>query len=272
MKEIAKRLMPEFLLQLARVIRETGYRMRPTYSGVYASFEDVAKVGGGYEDDEWAITSAQYSRWAIAKNESGFIPAAVSNETALLPLLISVSRATRILDFGGATGFSYIAAKYGALRGIDRYVIVDHPNVCALGRELFKDDLRVEFFERIPQEQFDLVLIGSALQYVSNYKGLLRTLTDLKPRWFLFTKLPAGENVTFVSVQVNLPGKRFASWLFNARELVSDMESLNYKLIFRSANDGPVNQEKFEPKYQIGRFCNLLFEATGSSGEVTDVH
>ena len=267
MKEIAKRLMPNFLLQLARVIRETGYRTRTTYSGVYASFEDVAKVGGGYEDEEWAITSAQYSRWAIANNESGFIPAAVSNEAALLPLLISVSRATRILDFGGATGFSYIAAKYGAMGGIDRYVIVDHPNVCALGRKLFKDDLRVEFFESIPQEQFDLVLIGSALQYVSNYKGLLRTLTDLKPRLFLFTKLPAGENVTFVSAQVNLPGKRLASWLFNARELVSDMDSLNYKLIFRSANDGPVNQKKVERKYRLERFCNLLFEIASSPRE-----
>jgi len=249
------------------VIRETRYRMRPTYSGVYAGFEDVAEVGGGYEDDEWPITAAEYSRWAIAKNESGFIPAAVSNETALLPLLISVSRATRILDFGGATGFSYIAAKYGAMRDIDRYVIVDHPNVCAQGRELFKDDVRVEFLEHIPQEQFDLVLIGGALQYVSDYKGLLKTLTDLKPRWILITKLPAGGNVTFVSAQVNLPGKRLASWLFNARELVSDMGSLNYKLIFRSANDGPVNQEKLEPKYRLGQFGNLLFEAASSSRE-----
>jgi putative methyltransferase (TIGR04325 family) len=267
MKKLAKRVMPEFLLQLARVIRETGYRMRLTYSGVYASFEDVAKVGGGYEDDEWPITAAQYSRWAIAKNESGFIPAAVSNETALLPLLISVSRATRILDFGGATGFSYIAAKYGVMRDIDRYVIVEHPNVCAHGRELFKDDLRVEFLERIPQEQFDLVLIGGALQYVSNYKGLLRILTDLKPRWILITKLPAGENVTFVSAQVNLPRMKFTSWLFNAKELVSIMDSLNYKLIFRSANDGRVNQEKLDPKYRLEHQGNLLFEAASSSRE-----
>lgn len=259
--------MPEFLLQLARAVREIRYRMRLTYSGAYKSFEEVAEVGDGYEDDEWAITSAQYSRWAIAKNESGFIPAAVSNETALLPLLISVSQATRILDFGGATGFSYIAAKYGAIRGIDQYVIVDHPNVCAIGRELFKDDSRVKFVERVPQEQFDVVLIGSALQYVNDYKKLLRTLTDIKPRWFLFTKLPAGENVTFVSAQVNLPGKRLASWLFNVRELVSVMESLNYKLIFRGANDGSVNQEKHEPKYRLGQFCNLLFEAASSTRE-----
>lgn len=259
--------MPEFLLQLVRVIRETRYRMRRTYSGVYARFEDVAEIGHGHEDDEWAKTCAQYSRWAIAKNESGFIPAAVSGLAALLPLVVSVSRATRILDFGGATGFSYIAAKYGAMHGIDRYVIVEYPKVNALGRELFKDDLRVEFVERIPQEQFDLVLIGGALQYVSDYKGLLRTLTDLKPRWVLITRLPAGENVTFVSAQVNLPGKRFASWIFNTRELVSDMESLNYKLIFRSANDGAINQGKLESKYRVEQFGNLLFEAVDSSRE-----
>lgn len=272
MKEIAKRILPEFLLQLARVIRETRYRMRQTYSGVYTSFEEVPKVGGGYENDEWPATAAQYSRWAIAKNESGFIPAAVSGEIALLPLLISVTRATRILDFGGATGFSYIAAKYGAMRGIDRYVVVEHPNVCAQGRELFKDDVRVEFLERIPQEQFDLVFIGGALQYVSDYKGLLKTLTDLKPRWILITKLPAGENVTFVSAQVNLPRMKFTSWLFNVRELVSLMDSLNYKLIFRSANEGSVNQEKLEPKYRLEQQGNLLFEAARSSGESSHGH
>jgi putative methyltransferase (TIGR04325 family) len=264
MKEIAKRLMPESLLQLFRGIREATYRMRQTYSGVYARFEDVAEVGGGYEDDEWPKTAARYSRWAIVNNESGFIPGAVSNEAALLPLLVSISRAARVLDFGGATGFSYIATKYGALRGIDRHVIVEHQNVCTEGRKLFKDDPKVEFLTNIPQEQFDLVHIGSALQYVSNYKELLKRLTDLKPRWILMTKLPAGDNVTFVTAQVNLPGKKFANWLFNAQELVRVMESLGYTLIFRSANDGQVNQGNVEPDYRLERFSNLLFELAGS--------
>lgn len=264
MKEIAKKLIPESLLQLFRGIREARYRMRKVYSGVYASFEDVAKVGAGYEDDEWPKAAARYSRWAIANNESGFIPAAVSNEAALLPLLLSMSRATRVLDFGGATGFSYIAAKYGAMRNVDRYVIVEHPNVCVQGRELLKDDVAVEFLERIPHEQFDVVLIGSALQYISDYKALLKTLADLKPRWILMTKLPAGENVTFATAQVNLPGKTLASWLFNARELVSVMDSLDYKLIFRSAIDGQINQGNVEPKYRLRQFCNLLFEAASA--------
>jgi putative methyltransferase (TIGR04325 family) len=264
MREIAKNLMPEFLLQLFRGIKEIRYRMRKTYSGVYASFEDVAKVGGGYEDDEWSTTAAQHSRWAIARNESGFIPAAVTNETAFLPLLLSISRATRILDFGGATGFAYIAAKYGAMRSIERYVIIEHPNVCAQGRDLFKNDAKVEFLEHIPEEQFDLVHIGSALQYVNDYEELLKRLTHLKPRWILMTKLPAGDNVTFVTAQVNLPGKTFTNWLFNAKELVRILDSLGYTLIFRSANDGQVVQGKVEPTYRLQQFCNLLFETSDS--------
>jgi putative methyltransferase (TIGR04325 family) len=238
--------------------------MRRIYAGVYPRFEDVVEVGGGYDDDDWPNTAAQYSRWAIAKNESAFIPGAVVNEAALLPLLVSASGAARVLDFGGAAGSSYIAAKYGSLRGIDRYVIVEHRNVCAKGRELFRKDPKVEFRTDIPQEQFDLVLIGSALQYVSDYKVLLKQLTDLKPRWLLLTKTPAGENATYVTAQVNLPGKRLACWIFNDRELVSVMESLNYKLIFRGANDGQVNQGQVEPRYRLRQFCNLLFEADGA--------
>ena len=264
-KGIAKRIVPDFLLHLFRGLRDARYRMRQIYSGVYARFEDVVEVGGGYEDDEWPKTAAQYSRWAIATNESAFIPGAVFNEAALLPLLVSVSGAARVLDFGGAAGSSYIAAKYGALRGIDRYVIVEHPNVCAQGRELFANDSKVEFLTDVPQEKFDLVLIGSALQYVGDYKALLRRLTDLKPQWLLFTKLPAGENATFVTAQVNLPGKRLACWVFNVKELISVLESLGYKLIFRGANDGEVNQGHVEPRYQLRQFCNVLFEAAGAS-------
>jgi putative methyltransferase (TIGR04325 family) len=263
-KGFIKSLMPDYFLQLFRGIRETRYRMRRTYSGVYADFEDVATAGGGYEDDVWPATAAQYSRGAIASNESGFIPAAVLNETAFLPLLISVARLARVLDFGGATGFSYVAVKYGAMRNIDRYVIIEHPNVCAQGRALFKDDVKVEFLERIPNEPFDLVHIGSALQYVNDYRGLLKHLTDLKPRWFFMTKLPAGENATFVTAQVNLPGKTLVCWLFNVGELVLIMEQLGYKLIFRSANDGQINQGNVEPRYRLHKFCNLLFEANGS--------
>jgi putative methyltransferase (TIGR04325 family) len=264
MKEIAKRLIPESVLQLIRGIREAIYRVRQTYSGVYARFEDVAEDGAGYKDDVWPATAAQYSRSAVARNESSFIPGAVSNETALLPLLVSVSGASRVLDFGGATGFGYIAAKYGSLRSIDRYVVVEHPKVCAQGRQLFKGDAKVEFVDHIPEEQFDLVLIGSALQYVADYQALLKRLADSKPRWILMTKLPAGDNVTFVTAQINLPGKIFANWLFNAQELVSVMASLDYRLVFRSANDGQVNQGRVEAKYRLPQFCNLLFEAAGS--------
>lgn len=267
MKKLIKRFAPEFLLQLARSIREARYRTRLTYSGVYASFDEVTQHGIGYEDDEWPATAAQYSRWAIAKNESGFIPSAIAGENALVPFLISISKAQRILDFGGATGFSYIAAKFGAICEIERYVVVEHPKVCAKGREIFKRDGRVEFLEEIPNEKFDLVVAAASLQYVQDYKEILKKLTGLHPKWILLTKLPAGENINFVSRQVNLSTMKFTSWLFNARELATFMESQNYRLIFRGANDGQIVQEKLEPRYILERQCNLLFEATSFAGD-----
>ena len=264
MRAFVRFLLPQFMLQLIRGLRDTWYRTRRTYAGVFRRLEDVGRSGAGYEDDEWPATAERYSRWAISQNESSFIPAAVLNEGAFLPLLLSVSRATRVLDFGGATGFSYISAKYGAMRNIDRFVVVEHPNVCAKGRELFKDDAKVEFLEKVPAQKFDVVHIGAALQYIGDYNALLKQLADTKPRWILITKLPAGDNVTFVSAQVNLPGKRFASWLFSVREIVSVMNSLSYELIFRSANEGQVNQGPVAREYRLNGYCDLLFEAAGS--------
>ena len=267
MNKLVKLFLPAFLLHLARVAREARYRSKQTYSGVYSSFDEVPKRGDGYEDDQWPAVAAQYARWAITKNESGFIPSVVTNENALLPLLVATTRATRILDFGGAAGFSYIATKYGSMHEVERYVVVEHPKVCAQGRVIFKGDPRVEFMESIPKEQFDLVVIGSALQYVSDYKEMLKTLASLKPRWFLFTKLPAGENLTFVTAQINLPGKTLSSWLFNAKELIFAMDRLDYKVVFRCANEGQVNQGEIESRYKLGQFGNLLFEATSFLGD-----
>ena len=107
MKKIIKKFAPETLLQLARSLREARYRTRLTYSGAYQTFDEVPQLRAGYDEDEWPATAAEYSRWAIAKNESGFIPGAIAGEIALVPFLISLSKAKRVLDFGGATGFSY---------------------------------------------------------------------------------------------------------------------------------------------------------------------
>ena len=60
---------------------------------------------------------------------------------------------------------------------------------------------------------------------------------------------------------------KFTSWLFNARQLVSLMDSLNYKLIFLGANDGLVNQGKVDFKYRLEQQGNFLFEAANSSEE-----
>jgi putative methyltransferase (TIGR04325 family) len=259
LKSFLKRITPEFVRLLYRGLRDTRYRMRRTYSGVYPTLEAVPVAGTGYEDQDWPTAAAQYARWAIAENESGFIPAAVVNDMAYLPLVVALTGAKRILDFGGATGFSYIATKYGALREIERYVVVEHANVCVQGRVLFKDDKRIAFLEAIPQEKFDIAVVGSALQYVKDYKALLRQLTETGPRCILLTKLPAGDNATFATLQVNLTGKTFATWLFNAQEIVAAMEQLNYRLAFRSALEGQINQGDVAPEHRLQRFCNLLF-------------
>jgi putative methyltransferase (TIGR04325 family) len=255
-RKIIKKIMPSFLTRLFYSFRLT--QVRSPFEGVYLNWDEVPTVGSDHQDDQWAYTVSDTTQSLINLNESNFVPAGVTGEVALLPLIAALAPAPlRIIDWGGATGFGFLSVIYGAIDRIEKYVVVEYPRVCKEGALLFKDT-RISFVDEIPQEAFDLVLLGSSLQYAKDYKKILKQLAG--PRYILLTKTPAGDNVTFVTCQVNLPGKKHPYWIFNINELVSILAELGYKLIFKSAISWDIDQSEFEPQYRVGRCCNLLFE------------
>jgi putative methyltransferase (TIGR04325 family) len=249
-----KRFLPASVLRALRGLRQIRYSLRPPFEGIYPHFDDVPQKGAAFEDSEWAKSATAFSRF-MAESNRGFIPYAVVGEHALLPLLVRLTSASRILDWGGATGFAYIAIQQATGLTPD-YTIVEHPGVCDAGRAVMPE---VRFLPQIPEESFDIVMIGAALQCVSDYRGLLERLATCKPRWFLFTRLPAGDIPTYATAQVNLHGKRHAHWLFNVRELVIHMYSLGYELVYRSAVADEINQDRFPESHRLLHPCNLLF-------------
>lgn len=247
----------QLLLHVYRAFREGWYRSRSPYAGVYGSFDEVPHQGGGFDDAAWAKTASDYSQFIQRKNQ-GFVPLAVVGEHALLPLLIAVlDRPVTIVDFGGATGFGYLNAVRGAPGARLTYTVVETPAVCEAGRQAIPHGC--QFVTAIPTGHADIVLLGSALQCIDDWRGLLRQLVALQPTYILLTKTPAGDNRAFVTAQVNLPGKVHPLHLFHGPELVAALAELGYALRFISAVDGAINQDAFEPEYRVGAPCNLLF-------------
>jgi putative methyltransferase (TIGR04325 family) len=234
------------------------------WDGVYERFDQVPVVGRGFASEAWLSDMERYTRAAVAAigDGSGAIPENVPQYHALLASLVaSLDPPVRVLDFGGGMGIGYANVRRCTFSGLALdYLVVDNDESCARGRRLL-EDLPVRFATQLPEEpaSVDVMVLSGVLQFVEKYEELLANLAKFKPSLWLFTFLPAGDIPTFVSAQRNVPGSVLPVWFFNVSELVKKLETLGYKLVFRSALDRVFDMSNFPPTHQLHRQCNLLF-------------
>lgn len=246
----------------------------PIWEGVYASFGEAPASGKGFDGETWISNSLQ--KIASLRDEAAqgcVVPPPGNYRHCLLPLLAALvyneQGRARILDFGGSIGFTY----YQTLCGLPQrdkleYHIVERENVCRAGREFFKaENGGPEFFAELPQGEsaYDIVYMGSAMQYVEDWKGLLARLCALSRKHLLLVDVPAGTIPTFVSVQ-HYYGAKIPVWFFDLREILHAADSSGYEPIFASAYqplvlgaEQDLPMKNFEKKYRLKRACNLLF-------------
>lgn len=267
----AKRLAARVFSWTARKLgMSVSYEPGPhrfNWQGVYERFTDVSAHGVGFDDDVWAGETRQYTERIMQECARADRLPAVVDDNALLAMLLAVSSGAgasrlRVLDFGGGMGMSYVlsAASMRYPEGLE-YHIVENPKICRDGARLFSTDERVHFHERIPESLPDLYLvyINSALQYVADYRGLLRSLCALSPRYVFLARCSTGRVPTYATAQLNHPGKRIAYWFINVDELVSILGDLGYAPIFVARGPYAIVQDNFEERYRIGGAANLLF-------------
>ncbi|MCP4397509.1 MAG: methyltransferase, TIGR04325 family [bacterium] len=247
------------------------------WEGIYRSFEECPVCGEGFEGDTWASRSlTRIKKLLEAAKEPGEIPSStiVSYSTSLLPFLSALvlkeseDRKVIILDFGGGPGFSYIPVVSSSVEPQTiEYHVVESKKICGIGRQVFKNDTPIHFYSSLPEQLdgLDIVYFGSSLQYVKDWKGLIRTLAEYRPRFFLFEDLSAGNIPTYVTVQ-NYYESKIPSRFYNIKEIVEQMNLVHFSLVFKSAfidpslkKEYPSLQENFPKKFQLSHSCNLLF-------------
>lgn len=241
-------------------------RPRYTWQGIYADF---AEAGGGaqaFSQGVWAGDVRRATESALALNRAGSVPAAVCGDDALLPLLCTLlpqsSTRLRVVDFGGGAGISYAAlcAAIALPRELE-YVVIETSRVAQEGARLFAADSAIRFLPDVPAElgSVDVVFISTALQYIDDWKTTLARLAGLGPRYFLLSRLSAGDVQTYVAAQMNVEGARIPYRFLNFAEVVAVMDRLGYALRFKCASTSEIKQENYPSTHRLGRACNLLF-------------
>lgn len=247
----------------------------PLWEGVYESFSEVPIAGPGFSGGDWLEQSTEKLeelRSLAAKN--GSVSQLTGYTESLLPVVAAMVQAklktVRILDFGGGLGFSY----YQVLQGLPssaglEFHIIDIEAVCAAGELIFSDEPQIVFHSAltdVADQRFDIVHIGSSLQYIGLWQEQLTKLCRLEPEYVLMANIPAGDIETFATAQ-NYYGSKIACWFFSVADLTESMSDNGFELVFKSSYftkvygvEQPYPLDNFEPDRRVEYPCMLLFQ------------
>jgi putative methyltransferase (TIGR04325 family) len=111
--------------------------------------------------------------------------------------------------------------------------------------------------------------LGSSLQYIEDWVGLIGSIASLKPRYLILTDVFAGDIESFVTIQ-KFHEKKIRVRFHNLKEFLSTIEQLGFRLIFTSNyyttifdKVGPLPMKNFDKKFQLDHACQLIFKWRG---------
>ena len=247
----------------------------PLWEGVYDSFLDVPVAGPGFSGSDWIENSSEkLAGFKSLAGNSSTVPSVIGYTDSLLPVIAGIVQGNRkkikILDFGGGLGFSFYQVR-DALASAENFElhVVDIEEVCTAGKNLFRDEPQIEFHSSLTdleEESFDIVHIGSSLQYIEKWQDQLSVLCRLNPEYILMANIPAGDIRTFATAQ-NYYDSKIACWFFNVEDLSRTMLENRYGLVFKSSYftkvygvEQPYPLDNFETEYRVKYPCMLLFQ------------
>lgn len=228
-------------------------RAQEIWRGVYTRFEDVPASGAGFGATDWIdglahelelIRRGEWSEQWVVEHE-------------VLLLLVRGRASVHIVDFGGAFGatLEYLRRVEPALR--IRYDIVEIAPVVERGPAL---QPAATFSRSLEQSHADLVFVKSALQYVADYRSIIRALFALGAQHVLFEKFSGVDCATYATAQVNMDGSSVPCWFVSTAEVVELAAEAGYDVTLRRRLLREYDQSNFAPEQRMGQARTLLFE------------
>jgi len=179
--------------------------MRPkVFSGAFKNFSEI-KDEHPWESEEWIELSRQKLQAIDNLSTEGKPLGGYLSLTAKLINKLSEKETVKVLDFAGGTGFVYFRIfPYLMAQSNVSWHVVDSAALIDIGRKHMTKSHRLSFSEVLPYagDRFDIVFINTALQYMEDHRGLLKKLLSYHSKYFIFTRLLAGNIETHVTSEI----------------------------------------------------------------------
>lgn len=269
-KRMLKEFAPPILVKLYKKALGKEHYCKHPFSGTYPTLSEVPRINDGYSSTEVLNQTLRETEKKLkAIQTSQFLPpAAVENIVKnLFPLMVAICLQNKnelcIFDFGGGMGTSYIDCLISVpLHKKIHFHVLDVKPTCELGKKLFAHDNNIVFHDSIPQDlkDIDIVHIGSALEYIEDYKQTLSRLITLSAKYIFIGDTFMGNRPTFATMQINLKNQGIPYWIFNYQEIITFFETQHYQLIYKSPNYQPYHDlANFPKEFGLRDSYNLLF-------------
>lgn len=256
--------MPPILIDLARR-RPLFPKPAFTWDGIYPHLKNVPTENGTYDNDARKVEFLHRTGSALRLVRCGKKPDTGWQHQLLAFLVAAISprcSTITILDVGGGLGIGYVEllARLRLTSNLT-YHVVELAGMCAAGKELFADDLAINFHNSLalPNENIDIVYLSGVLPYIEDYCALLKQLAGFSATYLLLTQLAAGGFPTYAARQLNLPNQVLPYWFLNLDEIIEVVSKAGYSLIYEGQGGPEYDQSNYPESYRIGKMRNLLF-------------
>lgn len=195
LKEIIKKIVPQFILDLLRA------KNRTVYSGNYSSWSEAEKLCSGYAQDNilqkvTVATEKVVSGEAVFERDSMLFYHEEYNWNIINPLLKAAEENNNelcVIDFGGALGSTYFQNRkqFANLNKL-KWCVIEQENFVKTGREQFQND-ELCFYSDIAtcvkENQVTAILFSSVLQYLSNPWKILKEAMAVEAKYIVFDRI-----------------------------------------------------------------------------------
>lgn len=162
-----------------------------------------------------------------------------------------------ILDFGGSLGHSYFKVLNSTHFDSLEYHVVETQMMVDAGRKVFSAHPRLLFHDHIPRlPVVDIVYSRTALQYVDNWRDVLKRLVSLDAEYIILSDTQAGNIKTFVGIQ-NWYGHLVPNWFFSIKELLEAIPGYDLTMLTPGM---PINMTNYRKEQRLTHACNLVLK------------
>ncbi|MFN7662606.1 MAG: methyltransferase, TIGR04325 family [Alphaproteobacteria bacterium] len=225
------------------------------WEGVFKSFEEAGGDTDAFESDIWINKQKEKITCLFNEYEKGNIFSKDYPLPVIIAMILGHQKQASVLDFGGGMGMQYldVIGKVPKAKHDVVYTIVDGESTLKNTPKFMENFQNLRYCYSLDQVQgnFDVLHIGSTLQYIEDWKGLLEKLiSDYSPKYFVFSDLMVGDIPTFVSHQIFYE-KRIPYLFLNIKEFKKFLATYNFNSIFCSLYKQTILGYKIFPNFSL---------------------